>query len=176
MFKSLKSLAHPIKPRPTVLMMLAAIGVTPFVWGKDRPKESLLVKATTHLSLLNVHSSTDLTVGASNTNCSEVGTIIGNTANAMVNCQTASNAAQTHEITTRSMDVLNVVIAEGMQYTIVCKATWAGSTCAPLTDGDTFPAELDGTTMWVIGHKGGHQGRRVRAKYRILDIRPVQDQ
>ena len=174
MFTILKSLVRTNNLRSTVLVMLAAIGFTPFVSAKDRPK-SLFIRATNHLSRLSLHTSTDMTLGTSNTNCSEVGTTIGNTGTAMANCQTTSTAAQTYQITKRSMDVLNVVIAEGMQYTIVCRASWAGSTCAPLIDGDTFRAEIDGTTMWVIGHRGD-QGKQVRAKYRILDIRPVDGQ
>src|SRR5215467_4380164 len=137
-------------------MMLVAMGVASFASAKDRSKESLFVQATTHLSRSNLHTFINMPLGASNINCSEVGTIIGNTGPAMANCQTTSIAAQSYQITTRSMDVLNVVIGGGVQYTIVCRASWAGSTCAPLIDGDTFRAEIDGTTMWVIGHKGGN--------------------
>jgi hypothetical protein len=73
----------------------------------------------------------------------------------------------------RTMDVSNVVEAGGMQYTISCTAHWVGSSCGPMNDGDTFPAEIKGNTMWITGRKGGNQGRKVRSKYRILDIRPM---
>ncbi|MGA2215263.1 MAG: hypothetical protein ABSH31_18465 [Bryobacteraceae bacterium] len=42
-----------------------------------------------------------------------------------------------------------------------------------MTDGDTFQAEIEGTTMWVHGRNGGNQGKEIRVKYKILDIRPV---
>jgi hypothetical protein len=42
-----------------------------------------------------------------------------------------------------------------------------------MTDGDTFNAEVEGTTMWVDARRGGNQGKRIRIKYRILDIRPA---
>jgi hypothetical protein len=42
-----------------------------------------------------------------------------------------------------------------------------------MTDGDTFQAEIDGTTMWVHGRNGGNQGKEIRVKYKILDIRPT---
>jgi hypothetical protein len=42
-----------------------------------------------------------------------------------------------------------------------------------MIDGDTFPAEIEGKTMWITAHKGGNQGKEVRVKYKILDIRPV---
>jgi predicted Rdx family selenoprotein len=42
-----------------------------------------------------------------------------------------------------------------------------------MTDGDVFQAQIDGTTMWVQGRNGGNQGREIRVKYKILDIRPA---
>lgn len=78
------------------------------------------------------------------------------------------------------MDVLNTVELlfgpnrpSGMQYTISCRANWIGSNCQPMIDGDTFSARIDGNTMWITGRKGGNQGKEVRAKYKILDIRPI---
>jgi hypothetical protein len=43
--------------------------------------------------------------------------------------------------------------------------------CVPLTDGDRFEAEIKGTTMWVHARKGGNQGKAVKIKYRVIDIR-----
>jgi hypothetical protein len=42
-----------------------------------------------------------------------------------------------------------------------------------MIDGDTFPATIEGNTMWLTGRKGGNRGKEVQAKYRILDVRPV---
>jgi hypothetical protein len=136
----------------------------------------LTVRAITHASRLNEHTSAYTTPGTSNTNCSGTGTTTGNTTNATANCQTTSNPAQTHQLTMRTLDVVNVVQAGGMQYTISCTAHWRGSNCGPMIDGDTFPAEIDGNTMWITARKGGNQGKEVRSRYRILDIRPLTQQ
>jgi hypothetical protein len=42
-----------------------------------------------------------------------------------------------------------------------------------MIDGDTFSAEIDGKTMWISARQGGNQGKLVRIKYKILDIRPA---
>lgn len=141
-----------------------------------KEKNFVSVRAITHASQVNERTSTYTTPGTSNTNCSGVGTTIGNTTSATANCQTYSTPAQTHRITSRSVDVVNVVELDGMRYTISCRASWVGSNCGPMIDGDVFPAEIDGNTMWIIGHKGGNQGKEVRAKYKILDIRPLAHQ
>jgi hypothetical protein len=60
------------------------------------------------------------------------------------------------------IDVMNIVEADGMRYTIVCRASWVGSNCAPLIEGDVFQAEIDNKTMWLIAQKN-----------KILDIRPA---
>jgi hypothetical protein len=61
-----------------------------------------------------------------------------------------------------------------MRYVIACEASWRWQKCDWLTDGDVFPAELDGTTMWITVHRGGNQGPKVKIKYKVLDIRPIQ--
>jgi hypothetical protein len=76
-------------------------------------------------------------------------------------------------ITTRTADVMDKVTANGMVYTIVCTAHWVASNCLPLIDGDVFQVDVQGTTMWVFAHKGGNQGKLVKMKYKILDIRPM---
>ena len=68
------------------------------------------------------------------------------------------------------LDVMNKVRAEdGQIYTITCSAHWLGSNCASLIDGDGFKAEVEKTTMWITAYKD--QGKQVRIKYKILDIR-----
>jgi hypothetical protein len=42
-----------------------------------------------------------------------------------------------------------------------------------MNDGDQFLAEIDGTTMWVSARRGGNQGKPIRIKYKILDIRQI---
>jgi hypothetical protein len=69
--------------------------------------------------------------------------------------------------------VTSVVEADGIRYTIACRASWGGSNCAPLIEGDSFAAEIDGKTMWLTVRKGGNQGSEVRMKNNILDIRPA---
>jgi hypothetical protein len=138
-----------------------------------KDKNIVEVRAITHSSQVNERTSTYTTPGRSNTNCSGIGTTLGNTTTATANCQTYSTPAQSHQITSRSVDVINVVELDRMQYTISCRANWVGSSCAPMIDGDRLPAEIDGNTRWIAGHKGGNQGKAVRAKYRILDIRPL---
>jgi hypothetical protein len=68
---------------------------------------------------------------------------------------------------------MNFVEADGIRYTIVCRASWSGSNCALLTEGDLFQAEIDDKTMWLVARKGGNQGKGVRMKNKILDIRPA---
>jgi len=68
---------------------------------------------------------------------------------------------------------MNIVEADGMRYKIVCRASWIGSNCAPLIEGDLFQAEIDNKTMWLAARKGGNQGKEVRMKNRVLDVRPA---
>ena len=68
---------------------------------------------------------------------------------------------------------MNIVEADGLRYSIVCRASWNGSNCVPLTEGDLFQAESDDKTMWLVARKGGNQGKEVRMRNKILDIRPA---
>ena len=141
--------------------------------AKDSNKKSLMVRAVAFASRTNEQTSTLTTPGTANTNCSGTGTTTGDTTTATSNCQTTSTPAQTHQVTSRTTDVTNIVEADGIRYTIVCRASWSGSNCAPLTEGDLFQAEIDDKTMWLVARKGGNQGKEVRMKNKILDIRPA---
>jgi hypothetical protein len=121
-------------------------------------KSILVVRAVSHETQAFQRTSTYTTPGTSNTNCSGSASTIGSTTTGTANCQTQSTPAQTHQITANSLDVRNIVEANGMRYII---------------DGDSFNAELDGTTMWVEARRGGNQGKKIRIKYKILDIRPA---
>ena len=73
--------------------------------------------------------------------------------------------------------VINQVELNGMVHTISCSQTlwiWSTIKCAQLRVGDTFNAEIQGKTMWVEYARGGNQGKVIKAKYHILDIRPKQ--
>jgi hypothetical protein len=157
--------------KPTLLVHLLLFAVALACYGK--PKTSLTVRATTHASRVNEYTSTYTTPGTSNTHCSGSGSTVGNTTDITADCQTTSTPAQTHSVTTSTVDVVNTVEAGGIQYKIARRANWVGSNCGPLTDGDLFQAEIDGNTMWILAHKDGNQGPRVRIKYRVLDIRPA---
>lgn len=154
---------------------LALLCCTSVLWAA-KDKIQLTVVAVTHDSQIVERTSTYTTPGTNNTNCSGSATTVGNTTSGTANCQTTSNPPQTRQITARAMFVTDVVEANDMRYTITCRAGWVGSHCAPLIDGDSFPAEIDGNTMWLSARVGGNQGKQVRVKYKILDIRPVPQQ
>jgi hypothetical protein len=141
--------------------------------AKDSDTKSLTVRAVAAKSRTNEQTSTYTTPGRATTNCVGTGTTVANTTTATANCRTTSTPAQTHQVTSRTTEVTNVVEADGVQYTIVCTASWGGSNCVPLIGGDLFQAEIDGKTMWLVARRFGNQGKEVRMKNRILDIRPA---
>jgi hypothetical protein len=137
-------------------------------------KTTIWVTAVTHNSNLVTATSTYQTPGQSQENCNGTATTIGNTTNGTANCNGTYTAPQQHNITVSRLDVVDRVRTQnGQIYTIVCSAHWVGSNCSPLIDGDTFPAEIDGSTMWIGARKGGNQGKEVKVKYKILDIRQL---
>ena len=137
-------------------------------FAQKNVKRSLVVRAMSHDSQINERKSVYTTPGTSTTNC----TTVGDTTTATTNCETTSKPAETHETIYRAIDVVNVVEADNQRYVIACRANWVGSNCATMRDGDLFGAEIKGTTMWVFELKGGNQGKAVRVKYRVMDIRP----
>jgi len=157
--------------RPCTLAGLLLLGLA--LAGQAKDKIYLTIRAVTHTDEVLSATSQWTSPGSANTNCSGSATTIGNTTTGMANCQTTSTPAQVHQITRTVRDVTNIVTANDQRYLITCRASWVGSNCAPMIDGDSFPAEIDGTTMWVNARKGGNQGKEVRVKYKILDIRPV---
>ena len=144
------------------LLIAVALSVTTAGFGQKKPTTLLTVRAVTHTSWVNQSTSTHVTPGTEKTNC------------AGGNCRTTYTPAQVNQTTNRIVDVTDLVEANGSVYTITCKATWSGSNCAPMMDGEEYPAEIDGETMWITNHKGGNQGKEVRTKYKILDIRAAQ--
>ena len=135
-------------------------------------KQFILVTAVTHDSNLVTSTSTYQTPGTAQTNCGGTATTTGPITNSSLNCNTTYTPPQQHDITISRLDVVDKVKAEnGQIYTISCSANWVGSNCGPLIDGDIFEAEVDKTTMWIMARKGGNQGKQIRIKYKILDIR-----
>jgi len=163
--------------------------------SRAEDKKTLTVTAVTHNSHVNERTSYHTTPGQSATDCSGTGTDSGaGTTRINMDCNTTSTPPKTSSITTRTTDVSEKVIdSDNVVYTIVCTdrpnilagalvgaaagaggggGTLAGSgKCVPLTDGDRFDAEIKGTNMWVRALKGGNQGKAVKIKYKILDIR-----
>src|SRR5262249_7830597 len=86
--------------------------------------------------------STYQTAGSAQANCSS---------GPYVNCNTIYRAPQQDEKPISRVDGVDGVGADnGLIYTITCSAKWVGSHCTYLNDG---------------------QGKQVRVKYKILDIR-----
>jgi hypothetical protein len=135
-------------------------------------KHIIRVTAVTHDSNLVTSTSTYQTPGTAQTNCGGTATTTGPVTNSSVNCNTTYTPPQQHNITISRLDVVDRVKADnGETYTISCSANWVGSNCGPLIDGDIFEAEVEKTTMWITARKGGNQGKNIRVKYKILDIR-----
>jgi hypothetical protein len=68
-----------------------------------------------------------------------------------------------------------VVVSDGVQYTIerVTRFVWENN--AHLTEGDTYDVSVKDGHMTIHLRKGGNQGRLVHVTYRIQDIRPASD-
>ncbi len=153
----------------TVLLFAGMTGAA----AKEKNVVTIQVRALSYEQQVNEHRSTYVTPGHSNTTCSSTGTTIGNTTMANADCQTTSTPAQTHAIDSRTIDVTNFVESGGQRYKISCRASWVGSNCSALTQGDVFNAKIEGNTMWIYGRKGGNMGKEVKIKNRIWDIRPM---
>ncbi|MGH9401731.1 MAG: DUF2846 domain-containing protein [Terriglobia bacterium] len=118
-------------------------------------------------------STTYLTIpGYSNTSCYGGGIDTGYWTSQNLNCQTVTRPPATAPLTVRWIEVYNTVEANGDVYTITCTAHWAGSACSWLVPGDRFVSSVRGTTMWILAKRGGNMGKKLRIKFRILDIRP----
>jgi hypothetical protein len=126
----------------------------------DRNARTLQIRGLSYESQVNERTSTYVTPGSSSTNCNGTGTTVGNTTTANANCQTTSTPPQVHTINARTIDVTNFVEAEGQRYKISCRASWVGSNCGPLIQGDVFTATIDGHTMWVSARKGGTKAKK----------------
>jgi len=148
--------------------------LVPVSQSKEKDKQMPVVRAVSYRAIPHERTTYYQTQGYSNTGCYGSGTDIGYWTNLNLNCQTVTTPPQTIPITVRSVEVYNRVEAGNMVYTITCSARWVGSHCSWLFPGDSFQAEVNGTTMWSLGRKGGNMGKPIKAKFRLLDVRPKQ--
>ena len=159
---------------PTSLtIVLIALACLPCLAAK-RQTSTLTVRAVAYRAIPHERTSYFQTPGQSNTMCYGNSSDFGMWTNLNLNCNTVSTPPTVQPVTIRSIEVYNFVEANGMGYTIRCTAHWIGSACSWLTPGDTFPAEVKGTTMWITARKGGNMGKEIHAKYTLLDMRPTQ--
>ncbi len=159
--------------RKVSFLVVIAASAACFALCKDNGNEVIYVTALAYRAIPYESTAYLQTPGYSNTNCYGSGTDVGTLTTLNLNCQTVTTPPSVVPMTVRRVDVYNVVQAGGMRYTIQCSAHWVGSSCAWLTPGDTFRAEVKGTTMRVNGRRGGNMGKAIRPKYRILDVRPI---
>ena len=161
--------------RKVVLLVLALSLASP---------RSAAIKHPTQKTTLTLHAlacpampcgKTTPWIGAySGTSCSGSAMYRGSSSPPDVNCGLLPAPAQAIHVAIRRVVVQGKLEGDGKVYTVACTAYWAGSGCGWLIPGDTFGAEVKGTTMWVNSHRGGNTEQPIRAKYRILEVRPVQ--
>ncbi|HKW74541.1 MAG TPA: hypothetical protein VJN64_03380 [Terriglobales bacterium] len=136
----------------TAIALLACLSLG--TSAKKAPEESLTVKAVSH----------DVLLSASNgrhTTCYSGGPV--------VNCSTVGGFDW--------IDITEVVEAQGNRYTITCSGVPFRSAvyryCEWLHfDGDEFPATIKKNQMTIRARKGGNQGKEIKLKFTIVDIRP----
>jgi hypothetical protein len=114
------------------------------------------------------------TGGYGSTSCPGTGLYGGYSSPLDFNCQSLHTPPQLIHITIQRVMVHAKLEGDGNVYTVACTAHWTGSGCGRLIPGDTFGVEVKGTTMWVNAPRDGNTGKPIRAKYRILDVRPMQ--
>ena len=159
----------------SILPMAALLALGGMVsLAKDKQSTTISVRAVGYRAIPHERTSYIRTPGYSNTSCYGNSTDMGMWTNLNLNCSTVSTPPTVQPVTIRYIEVYNFVEANGMGYTIRCTAHWVGSSCSWLIPGDTFPAEVKGTTMWIVGHKGGNMGKEMRTKFALLDMRPIQ--
>src|SRR5712692_5154008 len=141
-------------------------------WAAE--KISLTVTAVSHESSVWESTAVLHHPSSSQTSCNGTGMNTGPTSTANVDCNTTTYGGGQQTVTTHQLHVENIIEANGERFIIQCTASWVGSNCAPMKDGDRFQAEYDGkTTMWISGRKGGNLGKRISIKYKVLDRRPA---
>jgi len=163
------------------MMITASLVITallfftvPATQSKHNDKQALVVQAVSYRAIPHERTAYYQTQGYSSTSCYGSGSDTGYWTNLNINCQTVTTPPQTIPISVRSVEVYNRVQTGSMIYTITCSARWEGSHCNWLIPGDSFQAEMSGTTMWILGRRGGNMGKPMKVKFRVLDARPAQ--
>jgi len=134
-------------------------------------KKTLTVRSVSYRAVPWENTTYYRTQGHSATDCYGSGTDYGYGSAVTLNCTTTTTPSQTYPITISKMFVHNQVESEGMIYTVGCTANWVGSHCSWLNPGDYFDAAIDGKNMLIEAARGGNQGKQIKIKYTILDIR-----
>jgi len=109
--------------------------------------------------------------GSSSTNCygsatdSDFWTII------RTNCRTVTNPPLALPVSIQSVEVYNLLEANGTLYTVGCTGTRIGGGCTWLIPGETFDARVENWTMWIRSRGFGNTGKERWLKYNLLDMR-----
>ncbi len=144
------------------LMICLVLLVPAATSAQPHDSQKLTVVAISHDTKESDYTVT--TPRTSNTNCSANDT--------SVNCTTTSYGGNTQNKAVYRLT--EVVTSNGTQCTLTRTARWVWRSLDWLTDGESFPAEINGKHMFATCRRGGNQGMKETIKYDILDIRPVQ--
>ncbi len=160
--------------RKAVLLVLAlCLASPPLAAIKNRTQKTTLTLHVLASPAMRYEKTTPWTGAYSNTSCAGSGMYGGYSSPLDVNCRALPASPQAIPITIRRVVIHGQLEGDGKVYTVACTAHWVGSGCGWLIPGDTFKAEVRGTTVWVNFSHGGGTGKPIRAKYRILEVRPM---
>jgi hypothetical protein len=160
--------------RKVVLLMLVLCLASPRLAAIKHPTEKTTLTLHALACPAMPYGKTTPWIDAySSTSCSGSGMDWGPSSPIDFNCGPLPAPPQAIHITIQRVVVQGQLEGDGKVYTVACTAHWVGSGCGWLIPGDTFGAEVKGTTMWVDARRGGSTGKPIRAKYRILDVRPA---
>ena len=139
--------------------------------GASKGNTSLQVRAVSYRAIPHEATAYYSTPGRSSTSCYGNRADWGYWTTLRVDCKTVSTPPATIPVTIHSVEVYNLVEAEGQLYTIACTTARIGDGCAWLIPGQTFRAEMKDRTMWVIARQWGNTEKETRMRYRLLDVR-----
>src|SRR5262249_24585206 len=145
------------------IVFLALSGLSSF--AGDKQITTLRVRAVSYRAIPHETTTSYTTPGYSNTSCYGRGSDWGYMTSINMNCQTVTTPPKEYSSTRRTLEVYNLVESDGMAYTIRCTANWIASSCSWLNPGDTFWADVKGTTLWINGRRGGNMGKQIHSKF-----------
>lgn len=161
--------------RKAVLLVLALCLAGPPLAATKHPTQKTTLTLHALACPAMPYGKTTPWIGAySGTSCSGSEMYWGKSSPPDADCGALPAPPQAIHVTIRRVVVQGQLEGDGKVYTVACTAYWVGSGCGLLIPGDTFGAEVKGTTMWVNERRGGDAEKPIRAKYRILDVRPEQ--